>query len=87
LGLNAGFQTRQADCVAAQIRAIHLTSDPKISDADVSWDSGVHPDIDIELLPSPLAFGEATFEHVATQIPTLLVVFRQAIDAWKNGHS
>ena len=69
----------QSNCVAIMLGVKHLTSSPLLCDANVEWGQGDHPDIRVDLLPTPVAYSQNTLNAVSTQFEQLLEVFSRAV--------
>jgi hypothetical protein len=73
----------RADNVALSIGLIHLSSEPKIGDAGVTWGGdGSRPDVDLVLIHEPIPFSSAALADLERKFSILAAVFEQAVDAW-----
>jgi len=90
LGLECIFPDaadHEADCVAVSVGTMHLTTEPRICEACVEWGAGEHPGPQVELIPIPLPLLPEAIEDVASKVPTLLAVFRLALEGWLQRRS
>lgn len=85
LGLECMFPDagdHEADCVAASVRVMHLTTEPMLSEVGVEWGSGQHPDVRVEFVEHAAPLTQGSLDEVATRLPELFAVFRAPLQAW-----
>ena len=87
LGLECIFPDaadHEADCVAACVGVKHLTTEPMLSEVEVEWGSGNHPEVGLELLERAVPLTREALHDVAARLPEFFVVFRTALQAWAS---
>jgi hypothetical protein len=72
----------EADCVAVVVGTKHLTTEPILVEASVVWGNGHHPEQGVELIETPVPLTPESLRAVASRLPELLAVFRNALQAW-----
>ena len=87
LGIECTFPdaaAHEADCVAASIGVMHLSTEPMLSEFGVEWGSGNHPDVRVEFVEHAAPLTQEALNEIATRFPELMDVFRTALYAWAS---
>ena len=74
-------KAEEADHVSVVVRAMHISTEPKLSEASVAWGHGQHPLLEAELLAQPRALTHESLGELAGRLPELFAVFRSALQA------
>jgi len=74
----------EADCVAACVGVKHLTTEPMLSEVEVEWGSGNHPEVRLDLLEHAVPLTREALHNVVAQLPELFIAFRTALQAWAS---
>jgi hypothetical protein len=89
VGLDASFpdaSAREANGVAISIGLCHLTTEPTIWDAGLSWNQGQAPDAcaELDLVGEPVVFSSEALAAIEREFPALLDALLQALNAWQS---
>ena len=72
----------QANCVAIIVGLKHLTTEPMLCEASVTWGAGISPDISADLIDDPIPATSENFDMIEEQFPQLVRELENAIRAW-----
>lgn len=70
---------QESDLVSVVVGAMHVATEPKLSEAYVAWGNGR---LEAELIKQPIALTQEALSEVSARMPELLVVFRKALQDW-----
>jgi hypothetical protein len=89
VGLDVSFpdaSAGEASGVAISIGLCHLTTEPIICDAALSWNQGQTPDAgaSLDLVRGPVAFSSDALAAIEREFPALLDALLQALTAWQT---
>ena len=77
----------ESDCVALVIGVKHLTTSPLLCEASVCWGAGASPDVQGEVIATPIPYSENALHDASARLPELVATFESAISVWNAQHA